>query len=75
MLILLCLIIPRGSFNEGVSKQNLGIIYAVGAEMLLITLLILFTVATGFLATKISTGYARKTTRGDIYQSGKFFAG
>ncbi|MDD3006006.1 MAG: ABC transporter ATP-binding protein [Candidatus Pacebacteria bacterium] len=47
--------------NEGVSKQNLGIIYSVGAEMLLITLLGgLFTVAAGFLAAKISTGYARR---------------
>jgi len=47
--------------NEGVSRQDLGIIYSVGTEMLLITLLGgLFTVAVGFLAAKISTGYARR---------------
>ncbi|MDD3007111.1 MAG: ABC transporter ATP-binding protein [Candidatus Pacebacteria bacterium] len=47
--------------NEGVSRQDLGIIYSVGAEMLLITLLGgLFTVSAGFLAAKISTGYARR---------------
>lgn len=47
--------------NEGVRAQDLGIIYAVGQEMLLLTLLGgIFTVFAGFLASKISSGYARQ---------------
>lgn len=47
--------------NEGISQKNLGIIYSVGTEMLLITLLGgLLTIGIGFLASKIATGYARR---------------
>lgn len=47
--------------NEGVGRQDFSVIYAVGSAMLLVTLLGgLFTVATGFLAARISAGYARE---------------
>lgn len=47
--------------NEVVGELNFGAIYSVGAEMLLVTLLGgLFTVATGFLAARIATAYARR---------------
>ncbi len=47
--------------NEGVGAQNLSIIYSVGLEMLLLTLFGgVCTVIAGFLAAKISSGYARR---------------
>lgn len=47
--------------NEGVGAQNLSIIYSVGVEMLLLTLFGgVCTVIAGFLAAKISSGYARR---------------
>ncbi|MFA6897647.1 MAG: ABC transporter ATP-binding protein [Patescibacteria group bacterium] len=47
--------------NEGISRQNINIIYDVGVKMLLLTLLGGFlTTGTGFLSAKISAGYARR---------------
>jgi ATP-binding cassette subfamily B protein len=47
--------------NEGVAARNLAVIYAVGAQMLMLTLLDgLFTIAARFLAAKIAAGYARR---------------
>lgn len=47
--------------NEGVAKQNFNVVHSVGVEMILLTLLGgLFTVAAGFLAAKIASGYARR---------------
>ena len=47
--------------NEGISRNDLGLIYSVGMEMMLITLLGgIFTIVIGFLASKISSGYARR---------------
>lgn len=46
--------------NEGVSRNDFGVIYVVGIEMLLVTLVGgLFTVIAGYLAAKVAAGYAR----------------
>jgi len=46
--------------NEGVSRNDFGVIYIVGIEMLLITLVGgLFTVIAGYLAAKVAAGYAK----------------
>jgi len=47
--------------NEGISRQDISIIYDVGVKMLLLTLLGgILTMGTGFLSAKISAGYARR---------------
>ena len=47
--------------NEGIAQKSLNIIYSMGAKMLLITFLGgLFTIMAGYLAARISTGFARR---------------
>lgn len=47
--------------NDGIGKGDLGLIYAVGMEMILVTLLGgIFVVAIGYLASRISAGFARR---------------